>query len=226
MSAGANAAVIAAIAAQELRIRKEIYWLVVNGIRDIDQISAMKKLSTKAAIRYVEKTIREANSYKKKSNRCWSAFVGAYIDQVKNQVVLAASTKELVVITGDYNKAAVTLYSALGWVFLVFGVLFAPVTFGITLVILGGAAAAFFVLLHHTKKTIKRFDTYYDLLHTKKVNAIQEIARITQQSPICVETEIQDLINKMVFVNAKIDKQTGNVMIGELFDLQQTDPPA
>jgi len=219
MSAGANTAIVAAIAAQELRRQKEIYSLVVNGIRDINQISVIKKLSTKATIRYLEKTIREANTYKKNNNRYWSAFVGAYIDEVRSQIVLAASTKELVIITGDYSKMAITVYSVLGWIFLVFGLLLAPITFGITLVVLGGGAASFFVLSHHTKKTMKHFNTYYDLIHTKKINTIQGIAQITQQSPISVENEIQDLINKMVFINARIDKQTGNIIIGELFRL-------
>ena len=214
-----TASVAAIIAAQEIRLQKEIYSIVVNGVRDIDRISAMKKLSPRVTLRHLEKIIRKANTYKKKKQCYWSAFAVAYIDKVENQIVITASTKELIVITADYDKTTITIYSTLGWVLLVSGLLLAPFTFGITLILLGGGAIVFFVLVHYAEKINKRFNTYYDLLHTKKVTTIQGIALATQQSSVSVKSEIQDLINKMVFINAKIDTQTGDVIIGELFNL-------
>lgn len=217
-TAGANAAVIASIAsiaARELRIQKEIYSLVVNGISNIDRIAAMIKMSKKSVVWYLEKTIREANTRK---SRYWYDFVGAYIDGEKSQIVLKVSTKDLIVITGEYNKVATKWYSSFGWTFLIFAILLAPITFGITLVVLGGAAIAFFILAHHTKKIIKRFEIYYDLLDTKKVTSIRGIAQATQQSSEIIRTEIQDLIDKKIFVNAKIDMQNDEVIIGTLLN--------
>ena len=205
--------VVIIAAAQILRQKKEIYSLVVNGVRDIDQIAAMKRMQKKDTVWFLKDIIREANPRKKKRKPYWAAFTGAYLDVEKNQIVLTVPTDELIV-ANDYDKSAAKAYQFLGWFVLVLGILTAPSTSGISLIIFAGGAIAFFTLTRYTKKMAKRIEAYYDLLQIKKVVSIQSISQATQKPPEIVRKEIQDLIDKMIFVNAKIDRQADEVIAG------------
>lgn len=75
------------------------------------------------------------------------------------------------------------------------------------------------------KKTIKRFKEYVKLISVDNISSLEEIASSTSHSVDFVKNDIQKLIDKKYFINAYIDIESGEIVIGEQ-DIQPISNPA
>ncbi|MGE5628607.1 MAG: hypothetical protein ACM3X7_10945 [Solirubrobacterales bacterium] len=76
--------------------------------------------------------------------------------------------------------------------------------------------AAFLIYLgRKIKKTIKRFKEYVKLISVDNISSLEEIASSTSRSVDFVKNDIQKLIDKKYFINAYIDDDTDEIVIGE-----------
>lgn len=69
---------------------------------------------------------------------------------------------------------------------------------------------------HQIKRRIVRFRKYVALISIQKMFSINDIASATMQNPAFVINDLQTMINKRFFVNAIINRATGEIQIAGL----------
>lgn len=72
------------------------------------------------------------------------------------------------------------------------------------------------------KKKTKRLHQYEDLIYYNNVRSLEEIAASTNQSINFVKHDLQTMINKKYFKNMVIDMELGEIVIGNIPQMQGT----
>lgn len=67
----------------------------------------------------------------------------------------------------------------------------------------------------HTKKIIKRYRKYVNLISVANMTSLDSLARNTGQSVDFVKKDIQRMIDGKLFFNAYIDRETDEIVIGK-----------